>query len=70
MKFGTSTTWNGMIRVTRRSANSGSRNRNRRAAKANAAIEQLMSWPIVLSVASLSEFKKNVPNGSAFHMSG
>ena len=45
MKFGTSTTWNGMISVTSRSAKSGSRNRKRSAAKANAAIEQLMSWP-------------------------
>ena len=59
-----------MIRVTSSRANSGSRKRKRSAAKANAAIEQLMSWPTVLSVAILSELTKNVPNGSAFHMSG
>ena len=70
MKFGTRTTWNGMIRVTRRSANSGSRNRKRRAEKANAAIEQLMSCPTVLSDASFIELRKNVANGRAFHMSG
>ena len=40
-------------------------------ANANAAIEQLTSWPTVLSVASLSELTKNVPNvtpGRAFHI--
>ncbi len=71
MKFGTRTTWNGMIRVARMSANSGPRPRNGRTANANAAIEQLTSCPIVLSVASLSELRKNVPNvtsGSAFHI--
>ena len=70
MKFGTRTTWNGMISVTRRSANSGSRNRKRSAENANAAIEQLMSCPIVLSDASLSELMKKFANGRAFHMSG
>ena len=41
MKFGTSTTWNGMIRVARMSANSGALPRNGRTANANAASEQL-----------------------------
>ena len=59
-----------MIKVTRSRANSGSRNRKRSAAKAYAAIEQLISWPTVLRVASLTELTKNVPNGRAFHMSG
>ena len=71
MKFGTSTTWNGMMSVARISANSGPRPRNGMTANANAAIEQLISWPIVLSVASLSELRKNVPNvtsGRAFHI--
>ena len=71
MKLGTSTTWNGMIRVARMSANSGPRPRNGRTANAKAAIEQLTSWPIVFSVESLSELRKNVPNvtsGRAFHI--
>ena len=58
-----------MIRVTRSSPKSGSRKRKRRAAKAKAAIEQLISWPTVLSRASLTELTKNVANGRAFHMS-
>jgi hypothetical protein len=58
-----------MISVTRSRANSGSRNRNRSAENANAAIEQLTSWPTVLRIASLNEFRKNEANGSAFHMS-
>ena len=71
MKFGTRTTWNGMIRVASRSANSGSRNRKRSAAKANAAIEQLISWPTVFSTASLSELRKNVAERQrAFHIVG
>ena len=41
MKFGTSTTWNGMIRVARMSANSGALPRKGRTANANAASEQL-----------------------------
>ena len=69
MKFGTRTTWNGMISVTSSSPNSGPRNRKRRAEKANAAIEQLTSWPTVLRTASLTEFTKKAPNGNAFHMS-
>ena len=71
MKFGTSTTWNGMMRVARMSANRGPRPRNGRTANANAAIEQLISWPIVFSVEILSELTKNVPkvtSGRAFHI--
>ena len=40
-------------------------------ANAKAAIEQVMSCPIVTSVAILSELRKNVPNvtpGRAFHI--
>ena len=70
MKFGTRTTWNGMIRVTSRSANNGSRNRKWSAEKANAAIEQLISWPTVFRPAILNELMKKVANGSDDHMSG
>ena len=56
MKFGTRTTWNGMISVARSSPNSRRLPRNSRTAKANAAIEQEISWPAVVSRASFSEF--------------
>ena len=69
-KFGTRTTWNGMMSVTSRRAKSGSRKRKRSVAKAKAAMEQLMSCPIVLSDASLTELMKNWPNGSRPHISG
>jgi len=72
MKFGTRTTWKGMISVARRIPKSGPRPRNGMTANAYAAIDELTSWPAVHRMAILSELAKNVPNvtsfGNAFHM--
>ena len=65
MKFGTSTTWNGMIRVpagARTAApGTGTGSPRRRTPPSSSVI----SWPTVLSAASLSELRKNVPNAAA-----
>ena len=71
MKFGTSTTWNGMIRVAMRMPNRKFRPRNGITAKANAAREHANTSPIVLRPAILSELRKKVPNVTspkAFHI--
>ena len=71
MKFGTRTTWNGMMRVANRIPKSVDRPRNRSTAKAYAAKEHAITCPIVVSDASFSELRKNVPkvtSPNAFHI--
>ena len=71
MKFGTRTTWNGMIRVASSSPNRTRLPRNSNTANAYAAIEQVRTWPIVASEAITIELGKNVPKvtpGRAYHI--